>query len=257
MNTTLRMKIVLPPPSAGEAQAGGVSGPARTSGSTDPHEFLAMRARQRAARARARRWKRAGLALCSAALVAGFLVLPRWRRRAISALAPVAAAVVRPPAVAVPAPVSAVPAQTVAPAVNAVAVEETAAARCEDDFSRLQWRSAIDSCTQAFQETPTASLALRVAHAQWSHGEVTAAGAWATKSVALGTEDPDAYVLIGHSEREAGHREAAIAAYRRYLRRAPHGWHADRVRAALRQLRPRPAAGDAVTAVEPASAASE
>ena len=62
---------------------------------------------------------------------------------------------------------------------------------------------------------------------------------WAATAVALGTEDADAYVLIGHSERRGGHREEAIAAYRRYLDASPNGWHARHVRAALRALQPR------------------
>jgi hypothetical protein len=58
--------------------------------------------------------------------------------------------------------------------------------------------------------------------------------------VALGTTDADAFVLIGHAERQAGHPKAARAAYRRYLRLAPRGWHASRVRGILRNLAPPP-----------------
>src|SRR5204862_7305853 len=95
-----------------------------------------------------------------------------------------------------------------------------------------------DSCTRTFEASPSADVALKVAHAHWSHGEAAAAGTWAARAVELGTTDADAYVLIGHSERQAGHRKEAVAAYRHYLRRAPHGWHASRVRAAIRHLRP-------------------
>ena len=41
---------------------------------------------------------------------------------------------------------------------------------------------------------------------------------WANKALALGSNDPDAFVLVGHAERQAGHSRAALAAYRRYLR---------------------------------------
>ena len=93
------------------------------------------------------------------------------------------------------------------------------------------------TCTLAFEAAPDASLAMKVAHANWSRGETARAGKWAARAVELGTENADAYVLIGHAERRAGNAEEALAAYRRYLKAAPYGWHAVRVRAAIRELK--------------------
>src|SRR5205823_2948459 len=110
------------------------------------------------------------------------------------------------------------------------------ASPCDEEFSRQQWRAAIDACSAAFDAAPTAPAALRVAHAYYSHGDPARAGTWASKAMELGSDDPDAYVLVGHSARHAGHPHTAVTAYRRYLRLAPHGWNASRVRAALREL---------------------
>jgi hypothetical protein len=230
MNTTMNNEVVV---GSGETQP--APRPTPNSGSTNPHEFLQMRARQRAARTRRRRLKRGGLLLGLGALVIGGWSLVRGHRLGHEALA---LAVPPPPAAPTlaAAPVEVVPA-TVATPTEVVA--PAPAPPCEQDFSQREWRAAIDSCTRTFETAPSAAVALKVAHAHWSHGESAQAGRWAARAVELGTTDADAYVLIGHSERQAGHRQAAVAAYRHYLRSAPHGWHASRVRAALRQLRPR------------------
>jgi hypothetical protein len=122
------------------------------------------------------------------------------------------------------------------------------AGSCPDDFAQHRWKSAVDSCTRAFESSPDPALALKVAHAHWARGDVALSGQWAQRAVALGTSDGDAYVLIGHADRRAGKTAEAVTAYRQYLRAAPRGWHARTVRAALRRLRP---------PVEQATAASE
>jgi hypothetical protein len=129
------------------------------------------------------------------------------------------------------------------------------AARCEEDFAHGRWRAAVESCGLAFDTQPGAGLALKIAHAQWSSGKVDRAGTWARKAVELGTDDADAFVLIGHSERQAGDLEGAMAAYRRYLRWSPRGWHARDVRAALRELKAKTAI-DADVASAPAPSPS-
>jgi hypothetical protein len=226
METTLEIEMVESRPGGDERQE---SRPAPTGGSTDPQEFLLMRARYRTRRARVRKWKIAGMALAASGLLLVALLAPRRQR--VSAeradAQPISVAAVLP---IEPAPVA------VAPALARSEPTEDRAVPCEQDFSRHQWRAAIDSCTRAFEGTPSAAGALRIAHAHWSHGEPASAGKWAARALDLGSTDADTFVLIGHSERQAGHAQAAKVAYRQYLRRAPRGWHAVRVRAALRQL---------------------
>jgi hypothetical protein len=251
MNTTLKLKITVPA-SAG-ATAAAIEAPAR-GGSTNPREFLAMRARQKKAQARARRWRLSFLALAGAGMMVAAFGAPRWRHRAIApaeaspilleapaavpALAAASTAPLAEPAPAV-APIPATTEPTAPPAAPAVGTTTAPVidARCQDDFAQRHWRSAIASCAQAFQAAPDAGVAMKLAHAYWSHDEVERAGKWASRAVALGTEDADAFVLIGHAEREAGNAAGALSAYRKYLRQAPSGWHAARVRAAVRELK--------------------
>jgi tetratricopeptide (TPR) repeat protein len=146
---------------------------------------------------------------------------------AVPAAAPVAlerAEVMTPPAEA-PAPAA------VAPAASA------AHAQCLADFGQLNWKAASESCALAYEQAPDATMALKVAHAQFARDNVGRAGAWASKALELGGTDADAFVLIGHAERQAGHLKSAIGAYRRYLQASPQGWHARDVRSAVRTLK--------------------
>ena len=240
MNTMLKMKIVVPA-SAGTrtGDAGIVASP--RGGSTEPREFLAMRARQKKAQRRARRWKLSLLGVGCAGMVAVALASPRWRQRNLAVvekqLQPVATAVAAPAPAPVEAPVVAPPAEA-APAPETVApAEASVLSGCNDEFSRRQWRAAVATCTLAFEAAPDAALAMKVAHANWSRGETAKAGRWASRALEMGSENADAYVLVGHAERRAGNPEEAIASYRRYLKAAPYGWHAVRVRAAIRELK--------------------
>src|SRR5262245_56788609 len=120
MSTMLKMKIVVP-------AAGGASDPTAASprgGSTAPREFLAMRARQKRAQKRARRWKLGILSVAGVGMIAIALASPRWRQRKLplveKELQPVSVAVAAPaPAPAVeapaPAPVETAPAAEAAP----------------------------------------------------------------------------------------------------------------------------------------------
>jgi hypothetical protein len=226
MNTQLRIKMVMPAHSRG----GG--------GSTTPAEFLAMRAQQRATQARNRRLKRGGLAVGAiAGLALGAFLLPRAEKPASAHLGQARASIQAPAPIKAPAPS---PVETPpAPEVAAAAPVAVPAPPCEDDFARGDWKAAIDSCTLAFEASPTARTALKTAHAYWGHGDAANAGVWADRALALGTDDADVYVLQGHSAREAGRPKDAIEAYRHYLHDAPKGWHAARVRQALRDLRPK------------------
>lgn len=108
-------------------------------------------------------------------------------------------------------------------------------------YMQRPWLAPVALCTRAFEATPTATLALLLAHANWSNGNKDEVSAWANRAIELGVTNPDVYVLLGHSERRLGRAESASAAYRRYLELAPHGWHAPKVRKALEALAPAPA----------------
>jgi hypothetical protein len=226
-------------------------------GSTDPREFLAMHARLKREQARTRRWKIVGAAISMAAVAtAGAIILWARHNAAVSTGVVAASSGVAPsPAraeLAAPAPGTPVMLALVTPpvpmldpaaaspsdaAVAATVAPSEARGRCQEQFEGRRWHEAIDSCGLAFEERPDAATALRVGHAHWSTGHVAEAGLWANKAVELGTEDADAFVLIGHSEREAGHLKSALSAYRRYLRASPRGWHARNVRAAVHDLK--------------------
>jgi hypothetical protein len=255
MNTTLRMKIIVPSASgAVTAEETPVDRPVR-GGSTDPKEFLAMRARQREAQRRMRRWKFGIMTLTCLGTIGLAFAMPRWRQQALVLPEPETSVAAAAPAATTPEParvVAPVPAVTTAPAeppapaaptaqpASAAVTPEAAAASastCDDDFARRQWRAAIASCGAAFEAAPNAALAMKLAHSHWSHGDTAKAGSWAERAVSLETDDADAFVLIGHAERKAGHPAAALTAYRNYLRLAPSGWHAARVRAAVRELK--------------------
>jgi tetratricopeptide (TPR) repeat protein len=246
MNTMLKMKIVVPA-SAG-AKAGDAVAASPRGGSTDPREFLAMRARQKRAQKRARRWKLGLLSVAAVGMIAVALASPRWRQRNLSIvekqLQPVAVAVAAPAETPAPAPVAALAAAAApavapaeAPAPEVAPAEASVLSGCNEEFSQRQWRAAVATCTLAFEAAPDASLAMKVAHAHWSRGETARAGKWAARALELGTDNADAYVLVGHAERKAGNDEEALAAYRKYVKAAPHGWHIGRVWAAIRELR--------------------
>ena len=259
MNTTLRIKIAVKSSAGAKLpEAAPLAPDSGTGGSTAPREFLAMRARQKQADAKARRW-RLGL-LAVGVVAASGLALTRWPAGSETATAamtvaaqptesvqkelasaPTAAPFVAGAAIA-ETDAEAMPGTGPIPTATAVSTEAAAASDsepCASDFGSQRWRSAIDSCGLAFDASPGPVSALRIAHSHWSRGEIRRAGAWANKAIELGTEDADAFVLVGHAEQEAGNPNRAAAAFRRYLKASPRGWHARKVRAALRDLKPR------------------
>jgi hypothetical protein len=226
------------------------TGPAPTEtrpagGSAEVRQFIAMLRRERVVRVRLRRLKRLGWAVAAAAL-AGYVAARSGEPDSAAASLP-EAALALPSAQAAPAHHALGPmapfVEMAGDAAGPAAAEEPPgeAAQCEESFAQQRWRSAVETCTRVFEQTPGAAVAMRIAHAHYSRGQSAPAGFWARTALGLGSRDADAFVLIGHSERLAGHTRNAADAYRRYLQSSPRGWHAKRLRAALRELAPRPA----------------
>jgi hypothetical protein len=232
--------------------------PTPTGGSTDPRTFIMLHARQERVRARIRLWKRTGLLVATAAAAAFLFTRPPAETGPDAQQAPalpmaMAASIAPEPAPLPPAPTTApvelaVPAPVPVPAMasaeapaspTATAIASAASQRCQEAFSQRLWKAAVESCQQAYAVQADAAIALKLAHSYFGRGRVRTAGLWASRALAGGAEDADAFVIIGHAERHAGNDRQAERAYRKYLRSAPKGWHARRVRAALRGLRER------------------
>jgi hypothetical protein len=203
--------------------------------STDPLRALANIAAQHAERTRRRRWRIVGQAALVLGVLTAALLSPRLREhgRAAAPANEAAPATARAGLPAATSPAPEVPAQAEQPIAPPPAVPEEPSARCESDFKARTWRNAIESCSAAFDATPSAGLAMRIAHAHYSHGDAASAATWASNALELGSSDPDAYVLIGNAELAAGKRRKAVAAYRHYLEMAPRGWHAARLRSVI------------------------
>jgi Tetratricopeptide repeat len=249
-------KIVTPAPTV-EVPALEVVPPEKpAAGSTEVREFIAMLRRERKARALARRLKRTGWAFAAVAVVVFVVARSSGSSppRAEAELAPgetslfLEAADEAWPAEPMPAPSLAAPAPSTSAItryleasipLDAGANRLETTVSCEENFTQQRWRAAVESCTGVFDQAPDAALALRIAHAHWSRGHAASASRWARKALGLGTRDADAFVLIGHAELQAGRHGKAVAAYRRYLEWSPRGWHAKRLRAALRELKPK------------------
>ncbi|HVR64586.1 MAG TPA: hypothetical protein VMU50_21945 [Polyangia bacterium] len=131
----------------------------------------------------------------------------------------------------VPAASAATAAQAASPAMNSGA----AAAECDAAFADGRWPAVASACEVAFAaDGKDAALALRIAQAHHRRGQIAVSGEWARKAIALDGELPEAFAILARAETAAGHPHAAATAYRRYLKLAPHGWHAAEARRALR-----------------------
>ncbi|HEY4187673.1 MAG TPA: hypothetical protein VGP07_21525 [Polyangia bacterium] len=240
----------------------------------------AIKVAQLAARERARRdtWQARAVVVgvAAAVVIGGLVVLPRVRTGRAANAATAATIPKRAPAAIEKAPPVAVPASGGA---LAATVAELPAAKesspvaapgaalsdaCRDSYQGKRWRAAAAACTTAFNAHPDdASLALRVAEAEYARDHLDEARGWARRTLALDAKQVDGLAILGLSEQRAGHGEAAARAFRRYLTLAPRGWHATEARAALRgsHASARPAVtassagqarpGDADAAVQP------
>lgn len=209
--------------------------------STDPYRALANIAQQRAESTRRSGWRRASQALLVLGVLAAALLIPRFREHGMAA-APVSsttptAARTRPALPAAASAAAVAPAAAEQRGAPAVVTPKDPTVRCESHFKARTWRAAIEHCSAAFDATPSPTLAMRIAHAHWAHGDAAGAGTWARNALELDSKDPDAYVLIGNAEHAAGKHKKAVVAYRQYLELAPHGWHAARLRAFIRPTR--------------------
>jgi hypothetical protein len=118
---------------------------------------------------------------------------------------------------------------------SASGVRDAALAACREAYDHHRWRAAVDACASAFEASPQdAAVAMKVAQAQHARAHYADAGDWARRALALEDADPEAYVILAHAERRAGHPAAVRNAYHQYLLLAPRGWHASEARAALR-----------------------
>jgi Flp pilus assembly protein TadD len=230
---------------------------ART-GSRPPSEevrasLAAIQAARTAAEQRMQRdsFRIRALTMIALALIAvgSFALAGHLRARHHAAAAKAAAAAIA-PALPAPAPESPAPApvavaeaapandevSTVTPAARSVSPDALPA--CLDAYERHRWHAAAAACADAFTaDAHDASLALKVAQAQHARAHYADAGDWARRALALEDADPEAFVILAHAERRAGHPMAARNAYHQYLLLAPHGWHAGEARAALRGAR--------------------
>lgn len=132
---------------------------------------------------------------------------------------------------------------------------DAALTACREAYDRHRWRSAVEACASAFEVAPRdAGVAMKVAQAQHARAHYADAGDWARRALALEDADPDAYVILAHAERRAGHPAAVRNAYHQYLLLAPRGWHAAEARAALRGARAKERARSADLRSPPPSA---
>ena len=254
MATKLTVKVNLTSGPRTEAETPAVQAlPAAASPTDFQASLVAVRALEEAARLRARRESRRARAIVAA--VIGLGAAGTWGNSLrvrpadgagpapaplVAAIAPrasapshddthrpdVVATVVAPAAVTTAAPT---PAPVAAPATLVAQ-----AATCGEDFSTGRWRAATESCAAAFQQRAEAGLASKAAHALHRRARFAEAGEWAQRALAIDPERAEALVIVAHAESRAGRSAGAARAYRRYLRLAPNGWHADEARRALR-----------------------
>jgi Flp pilus assembly protein TadD len=112
-----------------------------------------------------------------------------------------------------------------------------ALAACRTALRRERAKEALVACDKVAQDRPASADALVLL------ARANLLGGWDGETLRLARRasflDPscaDAYLLIGSVEQSAGRTSAARTAYESYLRLAPHGLHADELRAILRKL---------------------
>ena len=124
-----------------------------------------------------------------------------------------------------------------APAVAAASEDDDLRAACKRAVQQHRAKDVLAICGQAFKATPrSADIAVILAKTEFDRGRANQAVTWARKAVAIDPDASDAYVFIGNAEQNAGHSQAARAAYQHYLQLAPMGRYAADLRAVLKSL---------------------
>ncbi|HEY7372030.1 MAG TPA: hypothetical protein VIF57_07600 [Polyangia bacterium] len=128
-----------------------------------------------------------------------------------------------------PVPVTAAP--------KSAAGSPDALSSCRTALRRERTMEALAACDKVVRERPASADALVLL------ARANLLGGWDGETLRLARRasflDPtcaDAYLLIGSVEQGAGRTSAARTAYESYLQLAPHGPHADELRAILRKL---------------------
>jgi hypothetical protein len=108
---------------------------------------------------------------------------------------------------------------------------------CEIAYRRHRSGEVLSRCAGAFAADPrSANVAVMLAETEFDRGHVREALDWARKAIDLDADRADAYVFLGGAEQATGHKAAAKAAYRHYLKLVPQGRHARDLRAVLSSL---------------------
>ena len=142
---------------------------------------------------------------------------------------PVANAAIRAPAAPKPAP------RQLA-AANATA-GSAALDACKTAIRRERTRDAVAACTKIADQRPgSAEAVVLLARAQLLAGRESESLRLAQRASILDPRCADAYLLIGNVHQLTGRTPDARSAYEAYLAIAPHGDHADEIRAILRTL---------------------
>jgi type IV secretory pathway VirB10-like protein len=148
-----------------------------------------------------------------------------------------AAAAAEPPASLPSAVEPAAPAVAALPPTAAASEGDDLRAACKRAVQQHRAKDVLATCGQAFAATPrSADIAVILARTEFDRGRANQAVTWARKAVAIDPDASDAYVFIGNAEQNAGHSQAARAAYQHYLQLAPMGRYAADLRAVLKSL---------------------
>lgn len=108
---------------------------------------------------------------------------------------------------------------------------------CEAAAAQRRWRDLTESCGALFVHEPQAPRALQIALAHFRRDQVSEAGAWAERALALDAQLPEAAIIVAQAAEKAGEKAKAHKAYAQYLALAPRGWHASQARDGLARLR--------------------
>lgn len=109
--------------------------------------------------------------------------------------------------------------------------------KCKKAYASEKYKPIMATCGKALEVNPKEpQIMVMLAHAELDHGHSPAALRWAKKAVMADPKIAEAYVFIGEVEQELGHKDAAKAAYSKYLDLAPTGKFANDLRLIVKNL---------------------